>query len=65
MAFGSGEIDQPAFADQIDSFAAGKYVGVDEIADIFLDLRRELFQRFEVDFDIEMAGVTDHRADLS
>ncbi len=62
MAFGRGEIHQAAFADKIDSFAARQHVGVDKIAHVFLDLGRKFFQRLQVDFNIEVAGVADHYA---
>ena len=63
MPLGGGQIDQPALAQHI--YAPPVPQG--ELFDILADLapgRRHLAQRFEVDLDIEVAGVADDGAAL-
>ena len=56
MAFGGGQVDQAAFAEQIDLAAVAQRILLDEIARGAFG-RRHLFERFDVDFHIEVAGI--------
>ena len=61
MAFGGGEIDEAAFAEQINLAAVLHGVFVDEGARGFLAAGK-LFERGDIDLHVEVAGVADHRA---
>jgi len=45
-----------------DRAAVGKVVGVDERANILVDLARQALQRLDVDLDVEVARIADDRA---
>ena len=62
VAFGGGQVDQAAFAEQIDLPPVGQGVLLDEGAHLARRRDGHLFQRRDVDLDVEMAGVGDDRA---
>ena len=61
MAFGGGQVDEAAFAQQVDLAAVFQRVLFDEGARGALG-GRQLLERGDVDFDVEVAGVRDDRA---
>src|SRR5579864_856824 len=63
MAFGGGQINQPAFAQQVDLAAIAQRVLFDELARGALG-RRHFFKRGNIHFYIEVAGVGHDRAVL-
>src|SRR5208283_1278943 len=56
MAFGSGQVDEAAFAEKVDLASVFERILVDEGTRGALR-RRHLFQSGDVDFDVEVAGV--------
>ena len=64
VAVGGGEVDQAAFAEDVEPSAVGLDVFVDEFADL-VDVGFGHFREVvEGEFDVEVAGVADHRAVL-
>ena len=61
---GGGQVDQPAFAEDVDPAAVGEDVLVDELADRRLVAAGELVELVEGELDVEVARVADHRAVL-
>ena len=63
MAFGGGEVHQPAVGDQVDPAAVLELELVDELPQR-ARLGRERAQRRDLDLDVEVAGVGQDRAVL-
>ena len=62
VAVGGGEVNEAAFAEDHDGVAGGDGEAVDEFAEAFLSFLGHLGEGDEVEFDVEVAGVTDQGA---
>ena len=64
MSFGCTEVDQATFSDQEDSFSICQDIFISLMANARILRRRVLLEPSDIDFDIEVTGVSQDRAIL-